>query len=197
MNNNISFQGKTTLYANPQKFNEIVKNQWVQHRTIRSTANTNAINKWQAYQLELAPDKLLVVLNSDKGGCVTHVPTNNRNEEILSNLCTKLDELSKKVKTKLTAWIIGGDRIDGANGTRTIKTLDDIADIVCDKPNIDASILVGAKKGQENCTIYTRNNDMEIVLDKPINPNKNVTAEENLEQLFDITELNNTELKTE
>lgn len=195
--NNISFQGKTTLYANPQKFNEIVKKEWVQHRTIRSTSATNVINKWKAYQLELSPDKLLVVLDSENGGCVTHVPIKKHDEEILSNLCDKLDEFSKKAKSKLTAWIIGGDSIEKPSGTKTIETLDDIADIVCDKPNIDTSILVGAKKGQENCTIYTRNNDMEIVLDKPITPDKNVTAEENLEQLFDITELNNTELKTE
>lgn len=39
--------------------------------------------------------------------------------------------------------------MNGANGTKTIQTLDDIADIVCDKPNIDASILVGAKKDKK------------------------------------------------
>ena len=87
--------------------------------------------------------------------------------------------------------------MNGANGTKTIETLDDIADIVCDKPNIDASILVGAKKGQENCALYARNNEIEITLDKPIKLDKNVSPEENLEQIFDITELNNTELKTD
>lgn len=195
--NNISFQGRTLLYANSQKFKEIVNSPEVQRRTIKSTAKTNIINKWKAYQLQLSPENLLVVLNSEKGGCVTHVPTNNRNEEILSELCDKIDEFTKKAKSKITAWIIGGDTVNGANGTKTIQTLDDIADIVCDKPNIDASILVGAKKGQENCTLYTRNNEIEITLDKPIKLDKNVSPEENLEQIFDITELNNTELKTD
>lgn len=195
--NNISFQGKSIICPNPQRFKEIVNNTEIQRRTIKSTAKTNVINKWKAYQVELSPENLLVVLSSEKGGCVTHVPTNNRNEEILSELCNKIDEFTKKAKNKITAWIIGGDSVNGANGTKTIETLDDIADIVCDKPNIDASILVGAKKGQENCAIYARNNEIEITLDKPIKLDKNVSPEENLEQIFDITELNNTELKTD
>lgn len=197
MNNNISFQGKSILYANPKKFKELVNTADVQRRTIRSNAKTNVINKWKPYQLQLSPDNLLVVLNSDKGGCVTHVPINRRSDEILSGLCDKVEEFAKKTKNKLTAWIIGGDSVNGANGTRTIETLDDIADIVCDKPNIDASILVGAKKGQENFAVNARNNEIEITLDKAIKLDKNTTPEENLEQIFDIAELNNTELKTE
>ena len=193
--NNISFQGKSIIYPNPQRFKEIVNNTEVQRRTIKSTAKTNVINKWKAYQVELSPENLVVVLNSEKGGCVTHIPTNNRNENILSELCDKIDEFTKKAKNNITAWIIGGDSVNGANGTKTIETLDDIADIVCDKPNIDASILVGAKKGQENCALYTRNNEIELTFDKPIKLDKNASPEENLEQIFDITELNNTELK--
>lgn len=98
--NNISFQGRTLLYANSQKFKEIVNSPEVQRRTIKSTAKTNVINKWKAYQLQLSPENLLVVLNSEKGGCVTHVPTNNRNEEILSELCDKIDEFTKKQRVK-------------------------------------------------------------------------------------------------
>ena len=44
--NNISFQGRTLLYANSQKFKEIVNSPEVQRRTIKSTAKTNVINKW-------------------------------------------------------------------------------------------------------------------------------------------------------
>ena len=193
--NNVSFQGKSIIYPNPEKFKKILNNPEVERRTIRSTASTNLIGKWKPYQIELSPDKLLVILSSEKDGCVTHIPTNQRNEALLTHLCDKIDEFTRKTKSKITAWIIGGDNINGANGTKTIKTLDDIADIVCDQPNIDASILVGAKKGQQHCIINTKKNELEITLDKPIELDKNASPEENLEQIFDITELNNTELK--
>ncbi len=194
MNNNISFQGKSFICADPKRFKEVVSNPEIQRRVVNAEKQIK-INNWKTYLAEVEPDSFTIVLKSDKDGRIEHVPTSNPSEEILSNLCDRIDDLAKKAKGKITAWIIGGDSIEAANGTKTIDTLDKVADVVCDKPNIDASILVGNKNGLENFTIHSKNDELEIGLGNSLKLDKNSTPEENLEQLFDIVELNNTELK--
>ena len=86
----------------------------------------------------------------------------------------------------MTAWIIGGNPIQSQRGTLMVETLNKIANILCDKPNIDTSILAGSKNIQENLVILPHRNDFELILEKEKGTK--------LEDIFDIVELNNTDI---
>ena len=108
--------------------------------------------------------------------------------QIIDEIALKVEELKKLAKGKLTAWIIGGENIKSANGENTINTVNKIAGIICDRPDIDASILAGSKSGEEKIVLHTLSGQLEIILDKSLN------KQHNLEDYFDIVELNNTDL---
>ena len=77
-----------------------------------------------------------------------------------------------------------------------VEAVNKIADLICDRPDIDTSILAGSKSGEDKIVLHTAKDRLDITLDKILNfnPKNQKNVEEDLEKYFDIVELNNTEL---
>ncbi len=186
--NNVSFQGHTTLVFNPQKYNEVLP------LTLRTSRNLKPSNHYSIrpnyeYTSNSLDNNMIVLVRNENTGFLKFVPITNNNEKILNEISSKVEEIIKMSKNrmeKLTAWIIGGNSIDSKSGSLMIKTLNKIADILCDNPNIDTSILAGSKKIEENIVIHPSRKNFEIFLEKEKGTN--------LEDVFDIVELNNTDI---
>lgn len=197
--NSISFQGKTTLVMDPKKLKEsenILRRNYGYFRN-----SSNRLCKNQFYDscnrtiisgnlYCIKPDNknigLIVHNPNNASGFMKYIPINKDSSEQLFEILNNTEKMLKKSKEKLTAWIIGGDSINNILGDKTIKVLNEIADILCDRPNIDTSILVGTKKGAENVLVHANKSKFDITLEAKKNTN--------LEDLFDIVELNNTEI---
>ena len=106
---------------------------------------------------------------------------------MLLSLEDKIDALKKISNKKLTAWIIGGK----ANDNKTVKAVNDVADLLCDRADIDASILVGTKNSKaDSLVLYAKVGDTDVVFPKL----DGVKKTEDLENAFDIVELNNVDV---
>lgn len=188
MINNISFQGRSIIEFNPEKYKQLASKNYTKcTRTLKSTSK-NSLTNWLSYSANLDASNLIVMVRDQNKGFVKFVPTQNPNTKIIEEIAIQTEELLKKAKTKLTAWIIGGDNIKGANGTKTLETLDNIANEICDRPDIDTSILVGIQKAQENIVVHPLEDLLKISIERPKNTN--------LEDVFDIVELNNTTISS-
>ena len=193
--NNISFQGHTYLFLNPKAYD---KARATTSNTYRHLYNNNKckLTNGKVYTSVADAQNLAVIVRNDKDGIIKHVPINGRIEEIIDEIAQKIDDLKAMSKGKLTAWIIGGENIGSPNGDKTIKAVNKIADLICDRPDIDTSILAGSKSGEDKIVLHTTKDRLDITLDKILNdtPKTKQAAEEDLEKYFDIVELNNTEL---
>ena len=147
---------------------------------------------------EADAQNLAVIVRNERDGIIKHIPLNGRIEQTIDEIARKVEELKAAAKGKLTAWIIGGESVKSPNGEKTVEAVNKVADIICDKPDIDTSILAGSLKGDDKIVIHTKNNFLEIILDKVLKLNsKNQKPEAaDLEKYFDIVELNNTDLST-
>lgn len=196
MNNNISFQGHSTLILSPKLYEEASN---VSKQTYRKLYTNNKCNLTNGKVFDTYADagNIAVIVRNEKKGIVKHVPINGNCEKLIEHILDVVDYLKKTAKGKLTAWIIGGDRVNGVNGGDTVKTLDKIANAICDRTDIDTSILVGSKSGEDKFFIHTLSGELEVGLDK--NPRairqSRLPVEEKLENYFDIVELNNTNVK--
>ena len=184
INKNISFQGHTYLELNPHKFSNVISDI---NRCSRNLGIDNKCNLSNGKLFAATPDILnyAVIVRNHKNGFLKYVPLKENLSSVIDEIALKVDKLRESSKDKLTAWIIGGDRIDGKLGEKSVNTLNKIADVLCDKPDIDASILAGTKN-RENIVIHTLNNVLEMTLEKP--------KKSSLEDMFDIVEINNTEI---
>jgi hypothetical protein len=180
--NNISFQGRTHLALNPQKYSEIVNK--TKTRALNPQTNCKLSN-CKVFTLNSDVDNLAVIVHGERDGFTKFVPTSISGNNAIKDIMLKTGELLKTSKENLTAWIIGGDKINGKLGNGTVEALNKIADILCDKPNIDASILVGFKK-PETVIVHPLLDKIELTMNKP--------KETDLENIFDIVELNNTKI---
>lgn len=193
--NNISFQGHTCLILNPKAYD---KAKTTTYKTYRHLYNNNKckLTNGKVYTSVADAQNLAVIVRNDKDGIMKHVPINGKIEQILDEIAQKIDELKAMSKGKLTAWIIGGENIGSPNGDKTIKAVNKIAGLICDRPDIDTSILAGSKSGEDKIILHTAKDRLDITLDKILNytPKTKQSAEESLEKYFDIVELNNTEL---
>ena len=195
--NNVSFQGHSTLILSPKKYdvaNEIA----IRAGQHLSEKNKCKLSNGKIYTSEADAGKLAVLVRNEKNGVLKHISINGTNiDEFLCDITKSIDKLKQKARGKLTAWIIGGDAIDSANGNKTIETLNKVADVICDRPDMDTSILVGSKSGDDRMFLHTFNGELEVGLDKNPKPLHNMKApiEEKMEKYFDIVELNNTDVK--
>ena len=183
--NNISFQGHTTLICNPKKFNEIAFEVARKSRNLKPGNKCTLVNN-QIYTAKANDENLIVLIKDDKKGVLKYIPTNNEINNFIEEIGRIVYKLKEKSKKNLTAWIIGGSEIKSQNGENTIKTINRLADILCDRPDIDTSILACGKQPQENIIIHSKQKGLELTLEKP--------QKINLEEAFDIVELNNTEI---
>lgn len=184
----LSFQGHTTLICNPKKYNEVFQSSVRRSRDLKPL-NKQCIRPNYEYTSSSLDNNMIVIVRDDKKGFLKFVPITANNENILNDIAKKVDELlnaSKEGIQNMTAWIIGGNPIQSQRGTLMVETLNKIANILCDKPNIDTSILAGSKNIQENLVILPHRNDFELILEKEKGTK--------LEDIFDIVELNNTDI---
>ena len=68
---------------------------------------------------------------------------------------------------------------------KTISAVNKFAEVLCDKPDIDTSILAGMEKAREDIVIHTRKGITELTFAKK--------PDADLENHFNIVELNNIE----
>lgn len=189
--NNISFQGHTYLTFNSDKYD---KARIITANTYRHLTNKNKckLTNGKIYTSVADAQNLAVIIRNDKDGIIKHVPINGKAQKIIEEIAQKVEELKSMSKEKLTAWIIGGENFESSSGENTIKTVNKIADLICDRPDIDTSILVGSKTGEEKIVLHPTKNRLDITLDKTIS--KENKTPKSLEQYYDIVELNNTDL---
>ena len=194
--NNISFQGHTYLNFKQNTYDDIISKSTKKFRNL-SYSNKSKLTNGKLYTTKADAENIAVIVRNEKEGYIKYVPVNGKIQQVIDDIAQKIDELKAMSKNNLTAWIIGGETYTKPNGENTIKTVNEIADIVCDRPDIDASILAGSKKGEDRIVIHTLNNQLNLTLDKPIErnntQNKNELKQE-LEKYFDIVELNNTDI---
>lgn len=194
--NNVSFQGHSTLILSSKLYEEASDVSKQAYRKL-STSNRCNLTNGKVFDSFADAGTLAVVVRNEKTGVLKHVPTSGNCESLIENILEAVDYLKKTAKGKLTAWIIGGDSVNGAGGNDTVKTLDKVAGAICDRTDIDTSILVGSKSGEDKFFLHTLNGELEVGLDK--NPRairqSKLPIEEKLENYFDIVELNNTDVK--
>lgn len=195
MNNNISFQGRSTLVLNPKAYDKARELTSGAYRHLRMDNNCRLING-KIYTSEADAQNLAVIVRNETDGILKFVPINGKIQQVLDEISKKVDALKAASKGKLTAWIIGGESIKSPNGGKTVDAVNKVADIICDRPDIDASILAGSLKGEDKIVLHTRTNLLEIVLDKFVNGKtpKSKLDEKDLSKYFDIVELNNTDI---
>lgn len=193
--NNISFQGRSTLVLNPKAYDKARELTSGAYRHLRMDNNCRLING-KIYTSKADAQNLAVIVRNEKDGILKFVPTKGEIQQVLDEISKKVDTLKAASKGKLTAWIIGGEAIKSPNGGKTVDAVNKIADIICDRPDIDTSILAGSLKGEEKIVLHTRTNLLEIILDKFVNGKtpKSKFDEKDLSKYFDIVELNNTDV---
>jgi hypothetical protein len=130
---------------------------------------------------------IIVLLRGDSEGIIQRYSSGRKTHELLYELEEKVNQLKATTQEKLTAWIIGGK----PNDAKTTITTNKIADVICDRPDIDTSILVGDKINTTG-RIYIRGNSQgtEIIFPEL----KGIKSPEDVEDVFDITEFNNTQI---
>ncbi len=190
--NNISFQGRTELCLSPTAFRKVERTVRNTSKIINQDSNCRLFNSTTC-ALTTVPDYLTVIMKNEKDGFLKFVPLQDDIENILLDISKCVSQLKKSAKKdNLTAWILGGTRIEGQQGNKIVNTLNQVADIICDRPDIETSILVGSNTGEETYVIRSGVNQLKLALEKKMNPNNKVLQE--LENSFDVVELNNTEL---
>lgn len=177
--NNISFQGKTVFLNNippAQKTFNLIK------------SSSNKLTGGKVYSLEADAQNIAVIVRNETNGIIKFLPINGDCSKVIDEIATKVEQLIENAKEKLTAWIVGGSSNSKFFG-QTIEKVNKVANIVCDKPNIDASILAGSVEGSDRITFHTLSDKIELAMDKTFDTKRPII--EQLEQHFKIVELNN------
>lgn len=184
---NISFQGRSQLIFSPKIYKACtLKTEHAYKHLVSGTKPMNSVNLLTA---EATSDNVILYMGNEKSGMVSVIPTTEEHPDLLNVLDTNARNLLKKAKDKLTVWIIGGEKASSKNGDDMIRTVNEIAGVVCDKPNIDASILAGGN-GEINSVAFKRTADgLNVVVGNNIKING--LSESELSRHYDIAELNN------
>ena len=191
----ISFQGLTNLSISPTGFRKVEDSTRKAYTNLRRSTNYRLF-KNQTYTVQTDPAYLTVLVKNEDDGFYKYVPLNGKIDRYMEEITHRIDELRMAArKQPLTAWIIGGTRFESPQGEKVVKTLNKIADTVCEKADIDASILVGSNTGEELFVIRPGVQQLKMVLDKDIKPNCKLQDE--IENMFDVVDLNKTTLSYE
>lgn len=181
MNNNISFTGLTLVNCDPKHFRRVYDNFTSITHSHLNRENKRRLCVGPIFSTTAEQDSFVILLKNEKNGIFRKCSIKNINET-LKEIAIAIEELKAKSKEKLTAWIIGGQ--EGCPATTT-RALNKFADLLCDRPDIDTSLLVGMKKPEENLVIYNRKYSTKLVFEKPEGTD--------IAKDFDIAELNNIE----
>ena len=191
----ISFQGLTNFSVSPTAFRKVEDITRFKYTNLQKGSNCR-LCRGKVCSIETDPQNLTLIVRNDKDGFYKYIPFIGNNERIMADILKGIEELKRTAANEpLTAWIVGGTKLDGRQGQRVTATLEKVADVVCDRPDIDTSILVGSHTGEEVFTLNSYTNHLKMSLDKKINPNNDVQTE--LEKIFDIVDLNKTNLSYE
>lgn len=190
--NNISFGGKTDFIVSPNAYKKVANSTRIACTNLH-IGHDCKLNKHKLCTIKTDPENITVIMKSKHDGFFKYVPIGETAQKVINDISAKMEKLQNSDKGEsLTAWILGGTKIEGKHGSKVIQTLNKIADLICDKPNIDTSILVGSKTGEEMFVVRANVNKFRVALDKKINPKNSIDTE--LEKIFDIVELNNAKL---
>ena len=189
---NISFCGQTYLSLNPVAYEKVSSLKSGSYTNVHKNNGGELINH-RANIINSNSENLIVIVRNRKNGFYRFVPINDEKAKrrVLMEIEDKTDKLCRtKDREPLTAWILGGPTLRSNSGSKVSSALNDIADVICDRPDIDTSILVGSKNGDEKFLIRAGVNDMRLALDRKPTSSDSIDAE--LEDIFDVVELNNT-----
>ena len=189
----ISFQGKSQLFFDPNMYKKLQNKTSTTYRHV-SDEIPREIQNFTTFSTTTPNSDVVLYMGNEKSGIIRNIPLFDTNldplENItLRNLTHQADELIKTAKDKLTVWIIGGDKIKGENGKKTVKTVNDIAETLCDREDVDGNILSGAKDKVYNVVFRQAGGKLDVVIGNNIKP-ANIETEE-LAKHFDIVELSN------
>ena len=182
---NISFQGRSNLVFSNARFNDLAQKVTTERRKCSFATNQFLTKRTFGVDMETMP--VIVFVRGDSEGVIQRYTGARKTSELLMELEEKIERLKQNAQEKMTAWIIGGK----PNDTKTTVTINEIADIICDRPDIDTSILVGDKINATG-RIFIRGNSQgtEIIFPEL----KGIKSPEDVEDVFDITEFNNTQI---
>lgn len=180
--NNISFQGKTNLIFDNTIYDKALAkrvNNGITYLNLRPKQNCKIFNgRYTALDLNETPE-VAVLLIKEKGGIFFH----NAKTKIM-DILDCIDKMKASTKENLTAWIIGGK-----NNSQTTRDITSLAEVLCDRADIDTSIIAGKKqKLVPNITIHPTCEKLDISFSLP----DKTKLSTDLENYFDIVELNNT-----
>lgn len=183
--NNVSFQGKTQVIFNNLIYEKATTRHSVGAFTDLDKCMSDTCKLRNTRWIACNPNELAgtgVVLFNEKGGMFFRNAQNKMNE-----ILECIDKFKTNAKNKLTAWIIGGQR-----GESTERTVTNLAEILCDRPDIDTSIIAGQKSISPNITFHPISDKLELNIGMSA---KNQDELENaLTKYYDIVELNNTSI---
>ena len=189
----ISFQGRSNLFISGEIYDQFVQKSQNTRRVITKTRVDNTLSINKPFLTLPEPDDIIVIIRNERNGFMKKFPVLTKIEKIADDICRQIDELQKNAKEKLTAWIIGGSNYRQDNG-KTIKAVNELGEVLCDRPDIDTSILAGPRfKTADGIGIQGNVGETTIVLTK--GKNTDIKSPEDLEDFFDIVELNNVETK--
>ena len=190
---NVSFQGRSNLFISGEIYDQFVQKSQNTRRVITKTRVDNTLSINKPFLTLPEPDDIIVIIRNERNGFMKKFPVLTKIEKIADDICRQIDELQKNAKEKLTAWIIGGSNYRQDNG-KTIKAVNELGEVLCDRPDIDTSILAGPRfKTADGIGIQDNVGETTIVLTK--GKNTDIKSPEDLEDFFDIVELNNVETK--
>ena len=191
----ISFQGLTNFSVSPTAYKKVEKTTRKAYTNLQRGSNCR-LWKNKICALKTDPKYLTVIVKNETDGFYRYVPLKGNIENLMIDIAKEIDTLKKNAQQNpLTAWVVGGTKLESPQGLKVVETLNKVADVVCDKPGIDSSILVGSHTGEEVFVLRPGVTQLKMSLDKNINPNGDVQTE--LEKMFDIVDLSNTKLSYE
>ena len=182
---NISFQGRSNLVFSNSRFNDLAQRVTTERRKCSFATNQFLTKRTFGVDMETMP--VIVFVRGDNEGVIQRYAPSRKIDELLYELEEKVNQLKASTQEKLTAWIIGGK----PNDAKTTITTNRIAEVICDRPDIDTSILVGDRINTTE-RIYIRGNSQgtEIIFPEL----KGIKSADDVEDIFDITEFNNTQI---
>lgn len=182
--NNISFQGRTNLIFDNKIYDRAIAKRH-NYASIdlnrRPTDNCRIFrSKYSALDVNETQDVGVLLLGDKKDGIFFQ----NASEKIL-DILDSIKEMQKNATENLTAWIIGGK-----NNSQTTQEVNTLAEILCDRADIDASIIAGKKQQLvPNMTFHPVAGKLDMSFSMPL---AKTQISKDLENYYEIVELNNT-----
>lgn len=179
--NNISFQGKSSIIFDNKIYDSLTTKSYNRIFTNLSTPldkNYKLTNgRFALFNPNQANNIGVLLFDGNEGKFFTNA------ESKILEILEHVEKMQATAKEKLTAWILGG-----RSNEQTIKKVNVLAEVLCDRPDMDTSILAGVRNDSPNLTLHPLKDNFNVSIDMP---KINNSAEEELQKYFDIVELNN------